>query len=218
MDVAGYQAYTIQQDGTSRHATAFGGQSATSGAVTAGVAATGGPRNRFFTGAFFERTGTYTLATGEVVYTGRYVGLTNLDNAGGDLIAPPAGLAPELVPTQAAAVQGDVALRANFADSLVEGNIFNRSRVEAGTPLPSIVLVSTGIETDGTFDGSVEYDLRDPSSGATTPTVVGSYGGIFGGTGATEVAGAVTLSEFDGVGNPLGLENELETGIFVLDR
>lgn len=109
MDVAGYQAYTIQQDGTSRHATAFGGQSTTSGTVTAGVAATGGPRNRFFKGAFFERTGDYTPTTGEVVYTGRYVGLTNLDNAGGDLIAPPTGLAPELVPTQAEAVQGDIA-------------------------------------------------------------------------------------------------------------
>lgn len=222
-DVPGYEAYTIQQNAGSRHATAFAGQSQTSGAVSAGVAATGGPRNRFFTGAFFERTGTYTQpSSGEVVYTGRYVGLTNLDSPGGDLLAPPAGLAPELVPTQAAATQGDVVLRANFGDRQIEGNIINRRLSDApgGTviTLPSLVLINAEITESGTFSGSVEYDQSNFPDDRVTGTSIGSSAGIFGGTEATEVAGAIKLNEFDGPGNPLGLTNELETGIFVLDR
>jgi hypothetical protein len=223
LDVPGYQAYTIQQDGASRHSTAFAAQSQTSGAVTAGVAATGGPRNRFFTGAFFERTGSYTQPTsGEVVYTGRYVGITNLDSQGGDLLPPPAGLAPELIPTQAASTQGDVVLRANFGDRQIEGNIINRRLSE--TPggvvidLPSLVLINAEITEGGTFSGTVEYDQSAFPADRVTGTSIGSSAGVFGGTGATEVAGGIKLNEFDGPGNPLGLNNELETGIFVLDR
>jgi hypothetical protein len=223
LDVPGYQAYTIQQNGAARHSTAFAAQSQTSGAVTAGVAATGGPRNRFFTGAVFERTGTYTQpTTGEVVYTGRYVGLTNLDSQGGDLLPPPAGLADELIPTQAASTQGDVVLRANFGDRAVEGNIINRRISEAPggvvINLPSLVLINTQITADGTFSGTVEYDQAAFPGERVTGTSIGSSAGIFGGVGATEVAGAIKLNQFDGPGDPLGLTNELETGIFVLDR
>lgn len=223
LDVPGYQAYSIQQNAAARHATAFAGQSQTSGAVTAGVAATGGPRNRFFNGAFFERNGTYTQpTTGEVVYTGRYVGLTNLDAQGFDLLPPPAGLAPELIPTQAASTQGDVVLRANFGDRQVEGNIINRriSETPGGVVinLPSLVLINAEITQGGTFSGTVEYDQSGFPGERVTGTSIGSSAGIFGGTGATEVAGAIRLNEFDGPGNPLSLTNELETGIFVLDR
>ena len=217
MDVTGYQAYTIQQDGAARHSTAFAGQN---GSVTAGVAATGGPRNRFFSGAFFERTGNYTPATGEVVYTGTYVGLTNLDNSGGDLLPFP-GVDPELEPSQAAAVSGDVNVRANFANRLVEGNIFNRQLVETGTVLPSIVLISTEITDAGSFSGTIEYDSSDPLIGGASVvgTSIGESGGIFGGTAATELAGIIKLTEFDGpTDNVLGLETELETGVFVLNR
>ncbi|MBQ0749604.1 MAG: transferrin-binding protein-like solute binding protein [Roseovarius sp.] len=223
LDVPGYQAYTIQQDGASRHSTAFAAQSQTSGSVTAGVAATGGPRNRFFIGAVFERTGTYTQpTTGEVVYTGRYVGLTNLDSQGGDLLPPPAGVSPELIPTQAASTQGDVVLRANFGDRQVEGNIINRriSETPGGVVinLPSLVLINAAITEGGTFSGTIEYDQSAFPDDRVTGTSIGSSAGIFGGTGATEVAGAIKINEFDGPGNPLGLTNELETGIFVLDR
>ena len=223
LDVPGYQAYSIQQDGASRHSTAFAAQSQTSGAVTAGVDATGGPRNRLFTGAVFERTGSYTQpTTGEVVYTGRYVGLTNLDSQGGDLLPPPVGLAPELIPTQAASTQGDVVLRANFGDRAVEGNIINRriSETPGGVVinLPSLVLINTQITEGGTFSGTVEYDQTGFPADRVTGTSIGSSAGIFGGIDATEVAGAIKLNEFDGPGNPLGLTNESETGIFVLDR
>lgn len=62
----------------------------------------------------------------------------------------------------------------------------------------------------------MEYDQREFPGEALSS--IGEFGGLFGGTGATEVAGAVSLSEFDGVGDPLGLSTKLETGIFVLDR
>ncbi|WP_417727286.1 thymidylate synthase [Roseovarius sp.] len=234
LDRDGYLAFTAQDDPLDRHFTAYVGQSNNSGAVRAGAVGSPGPRNRFFVGGFFERDGEYTPpsvteTTGLVSYAGKYVGVTNgSDAVGADLLAVPAGTPNELLVPQSNSVTGDVFVNADFADNSVEGNIFNRRLIQSAADpesvtfppieLPSLVLVSTGITANGTFNGSVEYDLADPRSNSPTPTSTGSYGGVFGGPNAEGVAGVVNLTGFDGVSNPLGFENELETGIFVLDQ
>ncbi|SHK99411.1 hypothetical protein SAMN05444414_103217 [Roseovarius marisflavi] len=225
LDQPGYLAFTAQDDPLDRHFTAFAAQSNNSGSVRAGVVGSSGPRNRFFAGTFFERDGDYTppdvtSTTGLVSYAGSYVGVTNRGSTtGSDLLPVPAGTPDELLVSQISrTVTGQVFLNADFADNSVEGNIFGRSIAESGQELPSLVLVASEIAANGTFNGTVEYDLRDPRSAADVPTPNGSYGGVFGGPGADGVAGAINLTDFDGVGDPLGFENELETGIFVLDQ
>lgn len=224
LDRPGYLAYTAQDDPLDRHFTAYVAQSNNSGAVRAGTVGSPGPRNRFFGGGFFERDGGYTPpqvteTTGLVSYAGNYIGVTNLGTtSGGDLLTVPAGTPDELLVSQSQTVTGQVFLNADFADNSVEGNIFGRNIAETGQELPSLVLVSSQINANGTFSGGVEYDLGDPRSNTDTTTGNGTFGGVFGGPNAEGVAGVVNLTEFDGASNPLGLENELETGIFVLDQ
>jgi hypothetical protein len=187
------------------------------------VTVSGGPRNRFFAGGYYERDGDYdppegTGTSGMVSYAGTYAALTNGNGDGGDLAPVPAGTAPELVPTEAAELRGDIFLQADFADNAVEGNIINRQLVDSGTALPSVVLVRSGITDTGTFEGSVEYEQRDFPNDNVTGSAIGSYGGTFGGTDASGVAGLVKLEEFDGPNDDLGFENEVEHGVFVLDQ
>jgi hypothetical protein len=52
LDRGGYVAYTAQDDPLDRHTTAYVRQSDNDGSVRAGVAVSGGPRNRFFGGGF----------------------------------------------------------------------------------------------------------------------------------------------------------------------
>ncbi|MDT8327331.1 MAG: thymidylate synthase [Roseovarius sp.] len=234
LDQPGYLAFTAQDDPLDRHFTAYVAQSNNSGSVRAGTVGSPGPRNRFFGGAFFERDGDYTPpdvtpTTGLVSYAGTYVGVTNQGTvAGADLREFPTNQSEELRIPQARTVTGEVFLNADFADNSVEGNIVRRKLVEVERSgglaplleeeLPSLVLVASQITANGTFNGTVEYDIRDPRSGTDVPTSNGAYGGVFGGPNADGVAGAINLTNFDGVENTLGLENELETGIFVLDQ
>ena len=67
-----------------------------------------------------------------------------------------------------------------------------------------ITLVVTDITDEGTFEGATEFSDLTPN---------GTYGGTFGGDGATAVAGVVHTTDFDEV-----LENEEEYGVFVLER
>ncbi len=230
LDRPGYEAYTAQDDPLDRHSTAYVAQSRNEGAVRAGVVVTGGPRNRFFGGGYFERDGDYTPpavtpTTGLVTYAGDYLGLTNLRGDGGDLLAVPAGTPEELIPDQSAEITGDVVFQADFADNSVEGNIFNRVLVDTGTALPSIVLISTAIDANGTFTGTqIEYDQTN-FDGTPFPAenVVGSdigdYAGVFGGTNASGVAGVLHLTQFDGPNDvALGTDAEEEYGVFVLDQ
>ncbi|KGM87236.1 hypothetical protein rosmuc_03540 [Roseovarius mucosus DSM 17069] len=234
LDRDGYLAFTAQDDPLDRHFTLYAGQSNNSGAVRAAVASSPGPRNRSFMGGFFERDGGYTPPTvsptsGLVSYAGKYVGVTNTtDSVGADLLPQPPGTPTPLIVPQASSVTGDVFINADFADNSVEGNIFNRVLIRdasnpsnplaPATELPNLVLITAGIAANGTFNGTVEYDPRDPRSNTDTQVQTGSYGGVFGGPNAEGVAGVVNLTGFDGDGDPLGFENELESGIFVLDQ
>lgn len=218
LDRGGYQAYTYQDDALDRHVTAFAREAGNGSGVRAGVAVSGGPRNRFFGGGYYERDGGYAPASGQVSYAGNYVGVSNLNGSSEDLIAPPAGIDPDLVPSQAAEITGRIFINADFADGAVEGNVFNRQIADFGVGLPSLVLVNTPINADGTFVGSVEYEAADFPGESVVNESIGGYGGIFGGTNASGVAGVLRVEEFDGPNDPLGLENEQEYGVFVLDQ
>lgn len=226
LDQDGYVAFTIQEDPLDRHYTAYARES-TDGSVRGTAVASAGPRNRSFMGAHFERDGSYdppevTEDSGIVTYAGRYVAVTNVGDLNGSDLLPTAVTDPELLVPQALVIHGDAFINADFADNTVEGNIYNRELLDTDlnvvSDLPSVVLVVTDIEANGTFSGTVEYDNRDPLAGTTTNTEVGTYSGVFGGTDASSVAGGVELDEFDGVNDNLGLESELESGVFVLDQ
>ncbi len=216
LDVPGYVAFIAQDDPLDRHVTAFVQESGNSGAVRGGVVVTGGLGNRYFGGVFYERDGTFdpadvTGTTGLVSYAGTYAGLTNLAGDGGTLLPVPLGTDPVLIPVDAAEITGTVFLNADFADNAVEGAIYDRILADGGIPLPDVVLVAGTIEADGYFTGSTEIFGEVGTSN-------GSYGGVFGGPNSESVAGGVSLTAFDGDGNPLGLENEEEYGVFVLDQ
>lgn len=213
LDIGHYQAYTLQDDPLDRHFTALVAQSGDPDqSVRAGVVSDGGQFNRVFDGGFYERTGNYTpppasALTGLVSYAGVYAGVTNVNAPGGQLLPVPGPAGTDL-PAQSARTSGDIFLNVDFTNNVVNGDITNRVLVDYGTALPTIVLIAADIDsTTGVFAGATEYGDQ---------TVTGSYGGIFGGANASAVGGVVHLDEFDGTGDPLGLENEIEQGVFVL--
>ncbi|WP_316297339.1 thymidylate synthase [Aliisedimentitalea sp. MJ-SS2] len=211
LDVPGYQAYTVQHDPLDRHVTAFVMESGNSGSVRGALVVSGGQFNRYFGGAYYERDGAYTPATGQVSYAGSYVGLTNVDAPGADLLPVPGGTDPSLLPSQAAVVTGEIFINANFADNSVNGGIYNRTLADYAIALPDLALIATDIADDGSFTGSIEY------SGVVGQSI-GTYAGLFGGPNAESVAGGIRLDEWDGPGNPLGYDNEEEYGVYVLDQ
>ena len=223
LDRNGFTAFTAQDSPLDRHFTAFAAQGTS---VTAATSGSPLPRNRNFSGAFYDREGAYdppevTSTTGLVTYAGTYVGVINTGQVGPDLLSTT--VTPfVLQPIQALTTRGDVLINADFADNTVEGNIFNRELLNADgtlrTELPSIVLIASDIDQNGSFTGSVEYDILDPRGNTGGAFInVGTYGGVFGGENASEIAGGIDLGEFDGRADPLGFENELESGAFILN-
>lgn len=219
LDRNGYEAYTFQNSGDDRHFTAYVAETGNASGARAGIVSSGGPRNRVFKGGYFERSGAFTSPTGQVTYTGSYVGLTNGALSTEDLQAPSV-VDPLTNPTQAAETTGDISITADFANGAVEGDITNRVRVDDALALPSIVLVSTGITAEGAFNGvQVEYNQGEFPGDNVIGVDIGDFGGVFAGTpGMTSVVGVIALDEFDGPNDPLGLEGEEEIGVFVLDE
>ncbi len=222
LDKDGFLAYTSQDDPLDRHFTALAAQGTSVRAAAVGSPL---PRNRAFRGAFFERDGGYTpptvtATTGLVSYVGDYAGVTNGGDPNPQNLLSTTITDPELQPFQALLVDGDVFLNADFADGSVEGNIFNRRLIGSDgstLDLPSLVLIASDVDNNGNFSGTVEYDILDPAGQTNGAFIeVGTYAGLFGGVNASEVAGGVELTEFDGNGDPLGIESEEESGAFVL--
>ena len=231
LDVAGYKAYKMQEDSLDRVFVALAATSA-DGAVTAVTAGDGGQFNRFFAGGLYSRKGSFSRpaigdgpAAGQVSYAGNYTAVTNIGAARGvtptDVALPvDSSVHESLVPQQPSRVVGEIFLNANFADNSVNGSIYNRQLLDQDPngdwadddptdhiySLPDVALVATSIEDDGTFAGTAEFDGQPD-------TAIGNYGGIFGGTSAQSVAGAVHLTNMTDL-----LENEQEHGIFVLTQ
>jgi len=215
----GYVTFTGQNDPLGRHATAF---VASRNGVQAGVVLTGGQFNKFFGGAFFERTGGYTVPTGaasqfDVTYYGTYAGGINGVGPVTDLL-PTAGLDPDVnTPTQTAYSTGMMFVNVDLNDMSVEGEIYDRTGVFAGSSpeLPDLVLVEGTLAGDGTFSGNIEFDATDTNPGTPADPVgndIGDFAGVIGGPGGNTMAGGITLTEFSEL-----LDNELEYGVFVLD-
>ncbi|KGQ48997.1 hypothetical protein JL12_07585 [Gallibacterium anatis 10672-6] len=83
--------------------------------------------------------------------------------------------------------QGDITLKANFADNTVSGTVTNRNGYKNNQ---DIVLIKTPISEQGTgrigFSGGIQYGPYDANRGSD-----GSYEGIFVGPKAEEVVGFI---------------------------
>lgn len=208
LDVPGYEAYTTQASSLDRHFTAFAQERDGVYATVVG----GGPQfNSVIMGTNFGRSGTYTApdatgnGTGLVSYAGNYAGVLNSAGDGGDLLAVTAGTDAAVRPTQIAEVTGVVFLNADFADNSVNGVVYNRVWVDnnGGTSLSNLSLFPGTITDTGSFSGEVRVGSNQN---------VGSYAGLFGGTNASAMAGALTATN-----HITGVTGQaLEYGIFVL--
>jgi hypothetical protein len=84
LDIAGYQAFLMQENSLNRLFIGLA-DSSEDGSASAVLASDGGQFNKYFSGTLYERTGGYTPpnatgpgpATGQVSYKGRYVGMLN---------------------------------------------------------------------------------------------------------------------------------------------
>ena len=226
LDLVGYEAYTAQDGSLDRLFTAYVRDIRGTRAVTI---VSGGQFGEFIVGNGYSNT-TYTAPVapdseqdgGLVSYAGNYVGLLNAsDGNDGDLLPVAAGTPEEVLSSQAAEVTGRALITGDFQDLSVTGIVFDRVVIdvnndgeqEAGTtdPLqvPDLLLNLTDIAEDGTFFGPVERgEFNDQAGGS-----VGTYGGIFGGVGATEVAGIVVVQSHIPTGSGL-----IENGTFVLSQ
>ncbi|WP_157056575.1 hypothetical protein [Pseudorhodobacter aquimaris] len=233
LDIPGYQAFAVQEDALDR---LFIGLAATSadGSASAVLAGDGGQFGSYFSGTDYYREGGYTPpdataegpGRGQVSYTGKYAGMLNGGAAGDDLLPIPAGrpTAPSEAPNQATRITGDVFVNANFADDMVNGIVKNRNAIDlsitsnvssanyndgTGVRLEDLNMEPTEILANGTFEGTVE---RGP-----VKTSAGTYGGVFGGTDASSIAGGVHLTDVrNGAGEKI--TDAVERGIFVLDQ
>lgn len=214
----GYQVFTYQDDPLDRMFVAIVAQSP-DGAVMGAVVMDGGQFNKFFGGGFYATDGDYTPGsgpndTGLVSYAGNYAALTNLDADGSQLLTPGGSPDPVLLPDQPAQISGQVFINADFGDNTLNGAIYNRAFTNldpvlqaaiGGAALEDVILTPTDITDAGTFFGTVETSDQD---------AVGSYGGTFGGTEASAVAGVTSLD-----GDWLDtIDNEAEFGVFVLTQ
>jgi hypothetical protein len=211
LDTAGYEAYTAQDDPLDRHATAFVKQiNGSTGAITA----TGGQFTYYFHGGTYSR-GSFTAPepnSALVSYAGSYVGVLNRSGSSEDLLPVAAGTPNQLIPTQTAETTGTVFINADFNDGRVNGVIFDRVIVDTGENIDDVTLVPTDI-TNGNFEGETER-LETSATGVTSRSTTGTYAGVFGGTGATEVAGSFYAENHlteDGT-------NDEEQGLFVLSK
>ncbi|MGH1457384.1 MAG: hypothetical protein ACRBBT_00630 [Paracoccaceae bacterium] len=206
LDVGPYIAFTKQQSNLQRHFTGFGKISDDpDNSVRAMVVGDGGQFGTFYAGGAYERSGDYVRPDGGLVsYTGRYVAVTNLN---GDSVVFSGAVPDELRADQTARLEGTILINADFNAGIVNGGISSRVFTDypTYTGIPRLDLDAAPIDANGEFFGTTSVDTQ----------VKGNWGGIFGGDGATAVAGVVQAKEW---GGSTTLTNEEEYGIFVLSR
>lgn len=222
LDVGDYEAYRYQENGLQRSYLALVSQNARKNLQVVGVS-DGSQFNRNFGGANYTRLDVYKAPdvsgggdAGQFSYAGTYAGIFATGNATNPAL--PSGLSAN----STYRVEGDMVMTANFANSLVEGGVDNRwlldskgnaidfnedGEIDDEDKLPAIAFPEMEITEDGTFLGKVEIGTGSPQAGSE----IGNVGGLFGGNGATDVAGAIVI-------NPLGQDSETEIGIFNLPR
>lgn len=222
LDMGDYEAFTYQENGLQRSYLALVSQNARKNLQVAAVS-DGSQFNRNFGGALYSRLDVYRAPdvsaggdAGQFSYAGTYAGIFATGNAANPAL--PSGLTANTTYR----VEGDMVMTANFANSLVEGGVDNRwlldgagnaidfnedGKVDDDDKLPAIAFPEMDIAEDGSFLGTVEIGTGSPQAGSQ----IGNVGGLFGGSGATDVAGAIVI-------NPLGQDSETEIGVFNLPR
>jgi hypothetical protein len=195
LDVPGYEAFTFQENNTQRDFVAL---FRTNRGITAGVVGDGGQFVNVVQGTTLSRTGGYSRpASGLATYRGNYAGILN----GGPSNDP--GPFPPARPLR---TTGQVQINADFTNDQVNGGIGNRQIVDSGVALDDVFIEITDIEDDGSFTGAVQI----VDAGGTRSTV-GNYSGLFGGTNANEVGGALFF-------NPINGRTEItERGVFAIE-
>lgn len=190
LDQNGFKAY-VNSNGTKKYVALWGISNNGTGAVSAGVVATGSFTDNGYNGAVYNRNVASVLPTsGIATYTGRYAGLLTTN--------PKTGLKN---------TSGSLALTVDFANSKVDGKIANHQSWvgTASTAMGDIVLV-TGTVAAGKFSG-VTSSGTGPVTTAAPAT--GIYQGIIGGPSGGEVAGIIILGT--------ATTATRETGAFVSD-
>ncbi|MFC3179480.1 hypothetical protein [Cypionkella sinensis] len=218
LDVAGYEAYTYQNRITQRSYIALVATNARTSLLATAVS-DGGQSNRHMGGGSFARLDVFTKpTTGTFSYAGTYAGIFAPGDATSDL-------PPGLVANRPYRVQGDALVNASFVNSQVDGSVANRWLLDASgnridlnadgvvddeDRLVDISFPRMDITANGQFLGDVEVSAAPdvPDSGS----AIGTVNGVFGGAGATDVAGAIVI-------NPIPGNNGIwEHGVFNLPR
>lgn len=169
LDVPGYEAFTFQEATTQR---SFIGLFAKSGGVIAGTVGDGGQFSNTVVGGIYAQDGTYSRpASGLATYRGTYAGLLNTGSGGG-----------ALEPATPFRTAGTVLVNADFTNNVLNGGITGRRVVDTNTAMRDVFLEITGIAADSTFTGTI-MAVNNGVLGA-----VGTYGGIFGGSNANDLA------------------------------
>lgn len=219
-----YVAYSLQEDPLDRFFMALGATSS-DGSVAAAAVGSGGQFDAQYQGGTYARDGGYDPpGVGEdqlVTYVGDYAAITNLSTRDGTELKDPGTLPPgydELdLPGQPAMIRGAIFLNVSFVDNEVNGQIFNRDVIDPRNTsttqrVNDVMLHLAQIDSGGEFLGSAVNASGD------SPSISGSYGGIFGGSDAAYVAGLTNL-EWDATG-VLGASGGTaeEVGMFVLTQ
>ena len=211
LDTNGYLAFSVQDDPLDRFFLALAGTSDNE-RVSAVVVSDGGQFNVSFGGGSYAQDGSLVLPTnGLVSYAGQYAAVTDTGLENSELLTAPASAPLIIRPSQGSRLQGDIFLNVDFADNAVNGAIFNRvwaDPVNNGFALTDVILTDGTIATDGTFNGTTAA-----VNGQANTDIAGTFGGTFGGNGATDVAGITRLTTFSS-----DLDEDDEYGLFVLKQ
>jgi hypothetical protein len=169
LDVPGYEAYVAQQSADRSFLALF--RENPRGNLVAGAVGDNGFAGDAFGGTTYVRIDTWSVPrTGSATYIGSYAGV--FGNVGTDPVR----------------TVGTAQLEASFTAMEVTGEIRNREIVGGGA-LNDQVLAPAGINANGEFLGTTRFpDL----------TTTGTYGGIFGGIDATDVAGVMVFTPIEG--------------------
>ena len=193
LDVPGYQAFTFQENGSTR---VFIAQMAASadGSMAAGVAGSGQFTEVLWGSGYVARTAFEAPTNGGLGnLSSHYAGILNTG-----VVVPGPG-AP-FDPSRPHRVQGEVLVNADFTNKKLEGGIRNRVNVDTATAMDDLFLQIGTIKDDGTFGGTVAYS--DLSAART-------YGGALGGKDGAAIAGAIEVK-------PLKTDGKLlERGVFI---
>lgn len=191
LDVPGFEAYETQFSGQNRHFIALFAQNPRANAM-AGVVADGGQFVNYFGGGIYARVDVFTRPTaGLAVYNGSYAGVLNT------------GISPgPLDPAAPIRTAGTARITADFnAGGSMSGGITGRTNVDTGVALDNVFMDAAAIDGNGAFAGNVMFGDR---------TIIGNFGGLFAGTGATDVAGVLVFRPI------AGNTDLIEHGAFVL--